>query len=79
MSKQLIVKNNKKNNRKKNQLFQHFVVVPFYFLLTTSLIAVPVFNDIAPAQAQRNSSLVQRGNRLLKRGWVNDAIKVFQQ
>ncbi|MDY6901361.1 MAG: tetratricopeptide repeat protein [Cyanobacteriota bacterium] len=79
MSKQLIVKNNKKNNRKQNQLFQHFLVVPFYFLLTTSLIAVPVFNDIAPAQAQRNSSLVQRGNRLLKRGWVNDAIKVFQQ
>ncbi|MEO0683797.1 MAG: tetratricopeptide repeat protein, partial [Cyanobacteria bacterium J06649_11] len=79
MSKKLIIKNNKKNNRKKNQLFQKFLIVPFYLLLTTSLIAVPIFNNIAPAQAQNNSSLVERGNRLLQKGWVNDAIKVFHQ
>lgn len=55
------------------------MIVPFYFLLTTSLITVPIFYDIIPVQAQKNYSLVQRGNRLLIKGWVNDAIKVFQQ
>ena len=60
-------------------LFQKFLITPFYLLVTTSLITVPIFNHATPAQAQNNSSLVQRGNRLLKRGWVNDAIKVFQQ
>jgi tetratricopeptide (TPR) repeat protein len=55
------------------------LIVPFYFLLTTSLITVPIFYDIIPVQAQKNYSLVQRGNRLLIKGWVNDAIKVFQQ
>jgi len=75
MSKQLIIKNNKR----KNQLFQKFLIVPFYFLVTTSLITVPIFNHAKPVQAQNNSSLVQRGNRLLKKGWINDAIKVFQQ
>ncbi|MEM7712255.1 MAG: tetratricopeptide repeat protein [Cyanobacteria bacterium P01_A01_bin.68] len=75
MSKQFIIK----NNQKKNQLFQKFLIAPFYLLLTTSLITVPIFNNATPVQAQKNSSLVQQGNRLLKRGWVNDAIKVFQQ
>ena len=79
MSKQFIIKNNQKNHKKKNQLFQKFLITPFYLLVTTSLITVPIFNHATPAQAQNNSSLVQRGNRLLKRGWVNDAIKVFQQ
>ncbi|BAY86667.1 tetratricopeptide repeat family protein [Calothrix parasitica NIES-267] len=79
MSKQFMIKNNNQNNNQKNKLFQNFLIVPFYLLLTTSLITIPVFNNIASAQAQKNSSLLQRGNRLLKRGWVNDAIKVFQQ
>ena len=57
-----------------------FLIAPFYLLLTTSFIAVPIFNDVAPVQAQTSpSSLVRRGNRLLKKGWVNDAIKVFRQ
>ena len=79
MSKQFIIKNNQKNHKKKNQSFQKFLITPFYLLVTTSLITVPIFNNPTPVQAQKNSSLVQRGNRLLKRGWVNDAIKVFQQ
>jgi cellulose synthase operon protein C len=39
----------------------------------------PLLNNIAPAQAQKSSSAVQRGYNLLKKGWVNDAIKAFEQ
>ncbi len=57
------------------------LIVPIYFLLLTiSLVTVPIFNNIAPVQAQKStSSLVEQGNRLLKKGWVNDAIQVFRQ
>ena len=63
----------------KSKISKLFLTVPFYFLLTTSLITLPIFNNIAPLQAQTSSSLIQQGNRLLKKGWVNDAIEVFQQ
>jgi cellulose synthase operon protein C len=47
--------------------------------LVTHLVNVPLLNNIAPVQAQKSSSAVQRGYNLLKKGWVNDAIKAFGQ
>ncbi|MUH01096.1 tetratricopeptide repeat protein [Scytonema sp. UIC 10036] len=50
----------------------------FSFFLVAGSIATLTF-EIVPAQAQKSSSAVQRGYNLLKKGWVNDAIKSFQQ
>ncbi|ARV63216.1 hypothetical protein BZZ01_24925 [Nostocales cyanobacterium HT-58-2] len=50
------------------------------FLLLTHVVNLPLLqNNIAPAQAQKSSSAVQQGFNLLKKGWVNDAIKAFGQ
>ncbi|MBF2017627.1 MAG: tetratricopeptide repeat protein [Rivularia sp. T60_A2020_040] len=68
MSKQLEIP----NNQNKSKTFKLFLLVPVYLLLTT-------FLTVAPVQAQKSSNLVQRGNTLLKKGWVNDAIQVFRQ
>ncbi|MEB3215511.1 MAG: tetratricopeptide repeat protein [Nostocales cyanobacterium 94392] len=69
MSKQLKIP----NNQNKSKTFKLFLLVPVYLLLTT-------FLTVAPVQAQKSSSnLVEQGNRLLKKGWVNDAIQVFRQ
>ena len=69
MSKELKIRN-----------FQQLLIVPFYCLLTTSFVSLPILTNITSAQAQKSSStLVQEGNRLLKKGWVNDAIKVFRR
>ncbi|NJL79398.1 MAG: tetratricopeptide repeat protein [Richelia sp. SM2_1_7] len=69
MSKQLEIP----NNQNKSKTFKLFLLVPVYLLLTT-------FLTVAPVQAQKSSSrLVERGNTLLKKGWVNDAIQVFRQ
>ncbi len=50
----------------------------FSFFLVAGSIAALTF-EMIPAQAQKSSSAVQRGYNLLKKGWVNDAIKSFQQ
>lgn len=69
MSKQLEIP----NNQNKSKTFKLFLMVPVYLLLTT-------FLTVAPVQAQKSSSnLVEQGNTLLKKGWVNDAIQVFRQ
>lgn len=49
------------------------------YLFVFSIVAVSPISMIAPAVAQRGSSAEQRGFNLLKKGWVNDAIKAFQQ
>jgi cellulose synthase operon protein C len=51
---------------------------PLYLFVLSFVVASPI-SLIAPAVAQRTSSAEQRGFNLLKKGWVNDAIKAFQQ
>ncbi len=71
MSKKLEIKQSKISKR---------LIIPVYFLLTTYFVSISILNNIAPVQAQKSqSSLVKQGNRLLKKGWVNDAIQVFRQ
>lgn len=83
MSKELRIKNNlysEQGFETKNKMLKLFLIFPVYFLLTTSLITLPILTDVAPVQAQKSSSsLVQQGNKLLQKGWVNDAIKVFRR
>lgn len=62
-----------------NATIKPLSLVPFYFLLCTSLISVSHFTFIATATAQKPSPALQRGFSLLKKGWVNDAIKAFGQ
>jgi cellulose synthase operon protein C len=62
----------------KDMLKSLCVMTSFSALLLTTSIVVPPLN-ISPAQAQKSSSAEQRGYNLLKKGWVNDAIKAFQQ
>jgi cellulose synthase operon protein C len=52
---------------------------PFYLLFVSFVAANSPLSLIAPAVAQKASSSEQRGFNLLKKGWVNDAIKAFQQ
>ncbi|MEB3220088.1 MAG: tetratricopeptide repeat protein [Nostocales cyanobacterium 94392] len=53
-------------------------LLPFHLFVFTLPIAVAVFHNIAPVQAQ-SSGATQRGYNLLKKGWVDDAISAFQQ
>ncbi|MBP5971208.1 tetratricopeptide repeat protein [Brasilonema sp. CT11] len=55
------------------------IVITASFSVLICVFNVPLLNNIAPAQAQKSSSAVQRGYNLLKKGWVNDAIKAFGQ
>ncbi|MEM6751661.1 MAG: tetratricopeptide repeat protein, partial [Cyanobacteria bacterium P01_C01_bin.38] len=83
MSKELKIFNHfypVQNKNAKHKKIKQWLTVPFYCLLTTSLVAVPIFSDNQPVKAQKSSlSLVKQGNRLLKKGWVDDAIKVFRR
>ncbi|MEM1392199.1 MAG: tetratricopeptide repeat protein [Cyanobacteria bacterium P01_H01_bin.150] len=64
----------------KNKTIEQYLIVALYCLLTTSLVAVPFFTNNQPVHAQKSSlSLVKQGNRLLKKGWVDNAIKVFRR
>ncbi|MEC4812404.1 MAG: tetratricopeptide repeat protein [Scytonema sp. PMC 1069.18] len=62
----------------KKTLKNFCVIASFSFLLLTVSIVVPPLN-ISPAQAQKSSSAEEQGYNLLKKGWVNDAIKAFQR
>ena len=83
MSKELRIKNNlysEQGFKTKNKMLKLFLIFPVYFLLTTSLVTLPILTNVAPVQAQKSSSsLVRQGNKLLQKGWVNDAIKVFRR
>jgi cellulose synthase operon protein C len=67
------------SQKQKGKRFQTLSLFPFYFFLFTYLNLVPPLGYIAPVQAQKAPPAVQRGYALLKKGWVNDAIKAFQQ
>ena len=59
MSKELKIKNNFRPEQAieiKTRRFKQFLILPFYFLFTTSLIAPLVLTNIAPVQAQKSSS-----------------------
>ncbi|MGD1911582.1 MAG: tetratricopeptide repeat protein [Rivularia sp. (in: cyanobacteria)] len=83
MSKKLKINNNalpEQTLETKSTILKLFLILPIYFLFATSLVALPILTNIAPVQAQKpSSSLVQQGYKLLKKGWVNDAIKVFRR
>lgn len=69
-----------RSKRFQHFLFQSFLSVPFYFFPIVSSVTLPILTNVTPVQAQKSlSGLVQRGNRLLKKGWVKDAIKVFRR
>jgi tetratricopeptide (TPR) repeat protein len=53
--------------------------IPFYFAVFASLATVLPVTDIAPAVAETVTASSQQGFYLLKKGWVNDAIAVFQK
>lgn len=59
--------------------FSNLVLVTALLFLLTDIVHVPLLNNSAPVQAQKSSSATQRGYNLLKKGWVNDAIKAFGQ
>ncbi|NMG05782.1 tetratricopeptide repeat protein [Brasilonema sp. UFV-L1] len=59
--------------------FSDLVLVTALFFVLTYIVNIPSLNNIAPVQAQKSSSATQRGYNLLKKGWVNDAIKAFEQ
>ncbi|MBF2067058.1 MAG: tetratricopeptide repeat protein [Calothrix sp. C42_A2020_038] len=62
-----------------NVAFKTLSSFSIYLFVFTFLIGNSPLSLIAPATAQRASSAEQRGFNLLKKGWVNDAIKAFQQ
>jgi cellulose synthase operon protein C len=68
-----------KRQKVKGKTIPALSLFPFYFFLFTYLGTVPPLGNIAPVQAQKAPGAVQRGYALLKKGWVNDAIKAFQQ
>jgi cellulose synthase operon protein C len=64
----------------KGKRIRSFSLFTFSFFLFTYLVAVPPLGiSIAPAQAQKKSTALQRGLGLLKKGWINDAIAAFRQ
>ncbi|MEO1430570.1 MAG: tetratricopeptide repeat protein [Cyanobacteria bacterium J06633_8] len=54
-------------------------LLPFHLFVFTSPIVLATLNNIKPVQAQSASRATKRGYSLLKKGWVDDAIKAFQQ
>ncbi|MEO0684789.1 MAG: tetratricopeptide repeat protein, partial [Cyanobacteria bacterium J06649_11] len=53
-------------------------LLPFHLFVFTCPIVLATLNNIDPVHAQ-NSGATQKGYNLLKKGWVDDAIKAFQQ
>jgi tetratricopeptide (TPR) repeat protein len=53
-------------------------LLPFHLFVFTCPIVLATLNNIEPVQAQ-SSGATQKGYNLLKKGWVDDAIKAFQQ
>ncbi|MGB6294643.1 MAG: tetratricopeptide repeat protein [Rivularia sp. (in: cyanobacteria)] len=53
-------------------------LLPFHLFVFTCPIVLATLNNIEPVQAQA-SGATQKGYNLLKKGWVDDAIKAFQQ
>jgi cellulose synthase operon protein C len=54
-------------------------VFPLILFLLCSSIILPPLGSISPAVAEKASGAVQKGFNLLGKGYVNDAITVFQQ
>ena len=53
-------------------------LLPFHLFVFTCPIVLATLNNIKPVQAQ-SSGATKKGYDLLKKGWVDDAIKAFQQ
>ena len=53
-------------------------LLPFHLFVFTCPIVLATLNNIAPVQAQ-SSGATGKGYNLLKKGWVDDAIKAFKQ
>lgn len=61
-----------------NKSIKTILFLPFYFLLLTNLVSLPLWFNVAVAQAQLPSGL-KKAFSLLGQGRVNDAIAIFQQ
>ncbi|MEM7578729.1 MAG: tetratricopeptide repeat protein [Cyanobacteria bacterium P01_A01_bin.80] len=68
----------KHTSKDKNRKLRLAFTVPIYLFLATIFVSIPIFSQDAPAHARTASSAVKRGYQLLKKGWVNDAIKAFR-
>ena len=54
-------------------------LLPFHLFVITCPIVLTTLNNIDPVLAQNASGTTQKGYNLLKKGWVDDAIKEFQK
>ncbi len=67
----------KQKTRSKNIL--GITLLPFHLFVFTCPIVLATLNNIDPVQANHSSGATQKGYKLLKKGWVDDAISAFQQ
>ncbi|MEM7554685.1 MAG: tetratricopeptide repeat protein [Cyanobacteria bacterium P01_A01_bin.84] len=68
----------KEKNQEKSRKFKFGFIAPVYLFLATFTLSIPIVSQITPAQARTAASSIKQGFRLLKKGWVNDAIKAFK-
>ncbi|MDY6900222.1 MAG: tetratricopeptide repeat protein, partial [Cyanobacteriota bacterium] len=54
-------------------------LLPFHLFVFTCPIVLATLNYVDPVLAQNASGATQKGYNLLKKGWVDDAIKEFQK
>lgn len=64
--------------KKQSKTIVGITLLPFHLFVFTCPIVLATLNNIEPVQAQ-SSGATQKGYNLLKKGWVDDAIKAFQQ
>ncbi|MEM6752861.1 MAG: tetratricopeptide repeat protein, partial [Cyanobacteria bacterium P01_C01_bin.38] len=64
--------------KKQSKTIAGISLLPFHLFVFTCPIVLATLNNIEPVQAQ-SSGATQKGYNLLKKGWVDDAIKAFEQ
>ncbi|MEL7245355.1 MAG: tetratricopeptide repeat protein, partial [Cyanobacteria bacterium J06573_2] len=68
-----------KRKSRQSKTILELTLLPFHLFVFTCPIVLATLNYIDPVLAQNASGATQKGYSLLKKGWVDDAIKAFKQ
>ncbi|BAY85481.1 tetratricopeptide repeat family protein [Calothrix parasitica NIES-267] len=65
--------------QRQSKAILELTLLPFHLFVFTCPIVLATLNHIDPVLAQNASGATQKGYNLLKKGWVDDAIKEFKK
>ena len=68
-----------KRKPRQSKTILKIILLPFHLLVFSCPILLVTLNNIDPVMAQNASGATQKGYNMLKKGWVDDAIKAFKQ